>query len=962
MERAKKAKDPVKRWLIVTVIVVVFALVVNILLSFTFLFDLVSLVFGQKHAIYAESGEESETIETTSKADARDRANALVEEVAGEGIVLLRNAEDALPLPAGSRVSVFGKNSVNLVYSGSGSGSGDNSAAKTIFDSLEAAGIEYNPVLKSFYEDSSKSGKPRGENSNFSQDLAKFDTGETPYESYAANGIPESYADYSDAAIIVISRIGGEEFDLTNAELAARERHYLQLDENEERLVHEVCAAGFQRVILVVNSANVMELGFVESGEYGDIDACLWMGAPGNNGVMALGKILTGEVNPSGHTVDTWIASVAADPTYNNFGDNGVTDGDRYSVDGKTKNYYFVDYEEGIYVGYRFYETADYEARTGNFPGFDYDAAVVYPFGYGLSYTTFAWTLESSDLDGAVIAGDGIYTITIRVKNTGSVPGKDVIELYASAPYTAGGIEKAHKVLCGFAKTELLQPGEEQSLTIEVDLYDLASYDYSDANSNGFAGYELEAGDYTLYIAHDAHTSETELTFRVGGDGIRYEVDPVTGTKVENQFEDADDQLGTLLSRSDFAGTWPETRTADEMNVSSAFIKTLSEADVNNPNDYTEMPLQGAKSGGVILLREMVGLDFDDERWEDFLDQLTVDEMATLYNQGAFKTESIERLGVPKTTCSDGPVGFVAFQGSGTVYGAANYCCEVMMASTWNTELLEEIGASLAEEGHWGNEAGDGMPYSGIYAPAANIHRSPFSGRNWEYFSEDGFLSGVMAAAEIKAANEGGLVMFMKHFALNDQETHRNAHGLCTWANEQSIRELYLKPFEKAVKLGEAHGVMSSFNRIGSVWAGGSYALLTTVLREEWGFRGAVISDYVTGNYCDPLQAVYAGGDLNLTSTIFLDDYSAGNAGDVTMLRRAAKNILYAVAQTNAMEGEIVGYRMPVWQEVMLIVDGVLAAGLALWGWQAIRGARKRREEMGYIRICEGTENENTDE
>ena len=955
--KKEKAKNPVKRWLIVTSIVVIAALAVNLVLSYTFLFDLVSLVFGQKQAIYSTDETQSESVrQTSSKQDAREQADALVEEVAGEGIVLLRNADNALPLPAGARVSVFGKNSVNLVYSGSGSGGGDNSAAKTIFDSLEAAGIEYNPELRNFYEDASKSGNPRGENSNFSQDLAKFDTGETPYENYTANGIPDSYAEYSDAAIIVISRIGGEEFDLTNAELATRARHYLQLDENEEQLIREVCAAGFDRVVIVVNSANVMELGFVESGEYGEIDACLWMGAPGNNGVMALGRILTGEVNPSGHTVDTWVSSIAADPTSSNFGDNGVTDGDRYMVDGKTKNYYFVDYEEGIYVGYRFYETADYEAKAGNFPGFDYDAAVVYPFGYGLSYTSFEWTLESSSLQGAAIAGDSTYTVTVKVRNTGDVAGKDVIELYASAPYYKDEIEKAHKVLCGFAKTDLLQPGEEQVLTVEVDPYDFASYDYSDANGNGFAGYELDGGDYTLHVARDAHTSEIEIAFSVASDGIRYETDPVTGTKVENQFEDADDQLGTQLSRSDFAGTWPQTRSAEEMNVSSSFIKSLSEAEITNPNTYTEMPVQGSKSGGTITLGEMVGLDFNDELWEDFLNQLTVEEMVTLYNQGAFKTESIERLGVPKTTCSDGPVGFVAFQGTGTVYGAANYCCEVMMASTWNTELLEKIGASLAEEGYWGNEAGDGMPYSAIYAPAANIHRSAFSGRNWEYFSEDGYLSGVMAAAEIKAACEGGLVMFMKHFALNDQETHRNAHGLCTWANEQAIRELYLKPFEKAVKLGGTNGIMSSFNRIGTVWAGGSYALLTTVLREEWGFEGAVISDYVTGNYCDPLQAVYAGGDLNLTSTIFLDEYSADNAGDVTMLRRAAKNILYTVAQTNAMDGKIIGYRMPAWQEVMLIIDGVLVIGLAAWGWCTIRGAKKRREGAESIRICESTE------
>lgn len=948
-------------WFIVTCAVVVLGLIVNILASCTFLYNLIGLVLGQRQAIYAEGVQAAYEFTTESKEDATASANELVEEVAGEGIVMMKN-DGALPLQAGAKVSVFGKNSVNLVYSGSGSGGGDNSEAKTIYDSLSAAGIEYNDTLKRFYENESQSGAPRGENENFSQDMAKFDTAETPYENYTEYGITDSYAQYSDAALIVISRIGGEEFDLTNSELRSRDRHYLELDANEQALVENVCAAGFEHVILIVNSANVMELGFVESDAYGDIDACLWMGAPGNNGVMALGRILNGEITPSGHTVDTWIADMTKDPTYNNFGDNGTANGDRYTLNGANQNAYFVDYEEGIYVGYRYYETADYEARNGNYPGFDYDEQVVYPFGFGLSYTTFEWTIEDdSSIRGATIDGEETYSVTVSVENTGDYSGKDVIQLYVNAPYEPDGTEKAYKVLCGFVKTDLLEPGEKEEYTIEFEGYDFASYDQT-----GSGGYVLDGGAYTLFVSRNAHDDAFEIPFSVASDGIRYENDPTTGNKVENRFDAADDQLGSVLSRSDFAGTWPQTRTEGERAALQEFIDSLSDYDSGNNETYTQLPTTGydddtvieytytdedgneVESTRAVELKDLVGLSYDDDLWNKFLDRFTASEMATLYNNGAFMTEAIERLGVPKTTESDGPVGFVAFQGSATVYGTCNYCCEVMMASTWNVDLLAAIGESMAQEGLWGNQAGDGMPYSGIYAPGANIHRSPFGGRNWEYFSEDGFLSGELAAAQIKAAREDGLAMYMKHFALNEQETHRNANGLCTWATEQSIRELYLKPFEKAVKEGETLGIMSSFNRIGSEWAGGSYALLTEVLRDEWGFRGTVISDYLTASYCDPVQMIYAGGDLSLTSTPRNQwrDYDESSAADVTMLRRAAKNVLYTIAHTNALNGEIIGYMPPVWQIVMFIVDGVLVVGLAVWGVFAVRGALKKEKKQ----------------
>ena len=938
-------------WFIVTVSLVAVLLVANIVAS-TYLYTLVCTVLSsRKRPVFAEGSQAVYVAKTESKAEALEKGNALAVDICKEGMTLLKNDGGALPLAEGAKVSVFGKNSVNLVYGASGSGGVDYSKAKTLFDSLTAAGISYNPDLKAFYENNSLSGGERSANPSLDAGGSEtLKTGETPWANYS-DALKASFKDYNNAAIVVLSRIGGEDFDLPRTS-EEEGKHYLELDANEIRLIEEVTKAGFEKTVVLVNSAATMELGFVKDDAYGKIDACLWIGAPGMNGAMAIGEILSGKVNPSGHTADTYAADFTADPTWHNFGNNRKQGGDAYTVDGKAKNYFFVDYEEGIYVGYRYYETRGYTDGEKW-----YDEHVVYPLGHGLSYTTFEWTVDDSALKNKTVTADASYTVKVTVKNTGARAGRDVVQLYASAPYTAGGIEKAHKVLCGFAKTELIEPGRSGEVELTFTPYDIASYDYTDANKNTFKGYELDGGNYTLYVANDAHDSSRAIPFKVADGGIKYGSDPTTGTKVENLFDDADDELSTVLSRSAWDETMPTTPSDDERARDNEFINKLNDKTSNNPDKNPAMPKTGVeytkvdeetgeKIASPVLLKDLVGVPYDDtEKWDAFLDQLTVSEMTDLFNEGAFKTAGVLRLGIPETIESDGPVGFCNFMDKGTIYDTCAYFSEVILSSTWDIKRAEDFGKSIAEEGYWGDQRGSGLPYSGLYAPGANIHRSPFGGRNIEYFSEDGYLSGIMAAHEILGAQSGGVTMYMKHFALNEQETHRNANGVCTWATEQSMREVYFKPFELAVKVGKARGMMSSFNRIGTVWTGGDYRLITKVLRNEWGFEGCVISDFITNAYMNPKQMCYAGGDLNLTTTKYWTNVDSSSASDVTALRKAAKNILYSIANSNAMNGEIIGYKLPIWQVIMFVVDAVMAAGLAVWGVFAVRGALKAASE-----------------
>lgn len=895
---------------------------------------LMDTLFGSQRPIYSdEVTSVYPTQKATNKAEAFANAQEVNLKLAEEGFVLLKNENAALPVNKGARISVFSKNSVNLSYGGSGSGGFDTSNNKNLYESLNDAGFVTNPTLKSFYE-SSQSGPVRTANSSDldNGDNQKIATAETPQSKYT-DAVKNSYADYSDAALVVITRIGGEGFDLPRYQgdsegAVSPDSHYLELDQNEIDLLTAVTDGTFKRVVVVFNTPSSFEATFLKDSAYAafadKIDAAVWIGFTGSNGITALGEILNGDVNPSGRLVDTWAADFTKNPSFVNFGTGCLPDTtDKY--DGGM--YYSVDYEEGIYVGYRYYET------RGETDGEDwYNANVVYPFGYGLSYTTFDWTV--GDASASEIELGTTITVPVTVKNTGSVAGKEVVQLYASAPYTLGGIEKAHKVLVGFAKTKLLQPGESETVTVSFDPYSAASYDYRDANSNGFSGYELEAGEYTLYVSRNAHESEKAIALNLAAD-VQIGTDPTTDSEVVNRYTDSEDfldsdwQLDTMLSRADWEGTWPTPQTAQQHAGTDRLYEEIHSEEHNNPTDFDseEYPWFGEEP--TLTLRDLLPsaeaegyepvVSYDDERWEELMMGCDEEEMIALINNGAYHTLAMESVGLPATIHGDGPSGFTCFMSKEQVNGTCQYVSEPVMASTWNINLMNELGEAIGEEGTIGDKA-TGQPYSSIYAPGVNIHRSPFGGRCSEYFSEDPFISGMMGAAEVQGIQSRGVLPTVKHFVANEQETHRSIGGDLSWLSEQALREIYLKPFEYTVKLGETRGIMTSFNRIGTRWTGGDYRLLTEVLRNEWGFNGLVICDFNTiPQYMIPRMMFYAGGSLDLATqqSAMWTDCDTSDAGDAIVLMRAVKDVMYALVNSNAMNAEVIGYNPPIWQEYL---------------------------------------------
>ena len=895
---------------------------------------LMDTLFGSQRPIYSdEVTSVYPTQKATNKAEAFANAQEVNLKLAEEGFVLLKNENAALPMNKGTRISVFSKNSVNLSYGGSGSGGFDTSNNKNLYESLNDAGFVTNPTLKRFYE-SSQSGPVRTANSSDldNGDNQKIATAETPQSKYT-DAVKNSYADYSDAALVVITRIGGEGFDLPRYQgdsegAVSPDSHYLELDQNEIDLLTAVTDGTFKRVVVVFNTPSSFEATFLKDSAYAafadKIDAAVWIGFTGSNGITALGEILNGDVNPSGRLVDTWAADFTKNPSFVNFGTGCLPDTtDKY--DGGM--YYSVDYEEGIYVGYRYYET------RGETDGEDwYNANVVYPFGYGLSYTTFDWTV--GDASASEIELGTTITVPVTVKNTGSVAGKEVVQLYASAPYTLGGIEKAHKVLVGFAKTKLLQPGESETVTVSFDPYSAASYDYRDANSNGFSGYELEAGEYTLYVSRNAHESEKAIALNLAAD-VQIGTDPTTDSEVVNRYTDSENfldsdwQLDTMLSRADWEGTWPTPQTAQQHAGTDRLYEEIRSEEHNNPTDFDseEYPWFGEEP--TLTLRDLLPsaeaegyepvVSYDDERWEELMMGCDEEEMIALINNGAYHTLAMESVGLPATIHGDGPSGFTCFMSKEQVNGTCQYVSEPVMASTWNINLMNELGEAIGEEGTIGDKA-TGQPYSSIYAPGVNIHRSPFGGRCSEYFSEDPFISGMMGAAEVQGIQSRGVLPTVKHFVANEQETHRSIGGDLSWLSEQALREIYLKPFEYTVKLGETRGIMTSFNRIGTRWTGGDYRLLTEILRNEWGFNGLVICDFNTiPQYMIPRMMFYAGGSLDLATqqSAMWMECDTSDAGDAIVLMRAVKDVMYALVNSNAMNAEVIGYNPPIWQEYL---------------------------------------------
>ncbi len=924
-----------------------------------FLYNTICSALGSERR-YLKSGDASAvsrfSSDFDSKKDVLKASNDLNEEIMEEGTVLLKNDNQALPLKKGSKITVFGKNSVNPVLGGSGSNAGTSSGVVyDVYSSLKEAGFETNPIIEDYYK-SSDSGASRPDNPGMGSILTGFPIGEAavPYSSK----VTSSYSDYSDAALVFLSRIGGEGYDLprtmtydgksytnwdNNTEKIPGARnvddHYLQLDQNETDMLDEACK-NFSKVVVVINSGSPMELGFLDdSSHYAyneKIKACLWIGHTGNSGLGALGKVLSGEVNPSGKTVDTMSRNFKDDPTWWNFGNNLIKDGNRYTLDRKDKNAYFVEYREGIYVGYRYYET------RGETDGEDwYQKNVVYPFGYGLSYTSFSWDVDTSKVP-SIINENSDITIDVTCKNTGSVAGKDVIELYYSAPYTEGKIEKSSKVLGDYVKTDVLNPGESKVYSLSLKGKDMSSYDYHDDNENEFKGNELEKGDYKISIGKDAHEVVKTCNTYVNETVLLKNND--RGKEVSNQFDDVSSHIETYLSRKNKFENYDKLKGSSEnayRSVTADFIKTLSYSLSDKETDpwYTaEAPKQSNSELKAeqceVKLYDLFGKNFDDAKWDKLLDQLTVSQMNALVSSGNYRTVGLDNISKPATIDADGPMGYAIFMGDTSVYDTCRYASETMMACTWNTDLAFQYGQMIGNESLIGNEKGDKRTYSGWYAPAMNIHRSQFGGRNFEYYSEDPLISGRMATGVVKGTKSKGVYTFAKHFALNEQETNRDTTGLITWANEQSMRELYFKPFEMTVIDGKTTGMMSSFNRIGTTWAGGSYNLLTKVLREEWGFEGTVITDFNLKTYMNTDQMIRAGGDLNLSPS--KSPTSISTATDIASLRRATKNILYTVGNSNAMngvgDGIVWGYKMPVWEVILISINIGFAAITILIG------------------------------
>ena len=810
--------------------------------------------------------------------------------IAEEGTVLLENDESVLPY-ADANINVFGWASTNPVYGGTGSGSlNADYHIVSLLEGLQNAGFNTNTELSDFYTDYRPD---RPEVGMWAQDWTLPEPAADTYpDELMANA-----REFSDQAIIVIARSGGEHIDLpkdvtglnyTNNSEDYEDfpagTHYLQLSQSERDMVDLVCS-NFENVTLVYNGANTLEMNFLD--QYPQIKGVVWCPSPGQNGFNALGEVLNGTVNPSGKAADTFLRDMSAAPWWNNFGsftyDNmdefRIADSDPY-VPGTVPH--FVYYVEGIYVGYKFYETAAVEGAI------DYDAVVAYPFGQGLSYTTFSQEIAS------VTETDGQITVEVNVTNTGDVAGKSVVQVYYNPPYTNGGIEKSAANLIEFGKTGMLEPNASETVSVTFAVEDMASYD-----ERGSGCYVLEAGDYVISINENSHVAYDSETYTVENTVVYDESNPrsTDETAAVNQFDFAAGAELTYLSRADgFANLAEATAAPASMSMpeedKALFVNNSNFEPENDPDAV--MPETGANNG--MTIHELRGADYDDERWETLLDNLTIDEMVNMIALGGYQTAPAASIDKPATTDCDGPA---ALNNNFTQVGSIGFPCEVMIANSFNKELAYTFGdgiGMMAEE----------MNVSGWYAPAVNIHRTPFAGRNFEYYSEDGVLSGKLVTQTVIAAMDHGVYAYVKHFALNDQETHR-WEMLTTWSNEQAIREIYLKPFEMAVKEGGTTAIMSSYNYIGTQWAGACSALLNTVLRDEWGYRGIVLTDYFADfGYMDATRSIYNGGSACLINRDVGTNYvtDTDNPTTVQQMRRACHDILYTAVNSRGLAPE----------------------------------------------------------
>lgn len=878
---------------------------------------------------------------------ANKNGKAVCDEIMDESITLLKNTNNTLPLATStSKVNLMGYASQHIFYGGAGSGSTSSSGAETYVSALSAVGITANPDLVSLYTPALDSAHTA---------LGSMDAGFNP-------NIPEltltdaqiaSAKAYSSTAIVVIGRSAGEGYDLTAG--LEGEKHvsgkstygingdgvvadYLELSAKEVALLNQAEAA-FDKVVVVVNAANPLNLSKLSDSKIG---AAIWVGHPGANGLSEFAKVLNGTINPSGRLVDTYAydphsAPSFANSTYSHI--NEYTDFSDYEVKGDKTGLWYTNYAEGIYVGYKYYETRYLNDDAG------YKTAVQYSFGYGKSYTDFSWAMGTVDTSTS-----GKISIPVTVTNNGSVAGKDVVELYYTAPYTPGGIEKSAVVLGAEEKTPLIAAGGSKTVTLTMDVQDMASYDYNDANADGHKGYELEAGDYVLSLRTDSHnlkaSSGFTYTYNVASK-TNYDTS-VGGATVVNQFADADvtkNEGSTFkyLSRNDWTGTFPAYQAA---HAASQAVKDDYNLDIADPvvSSSDVMPTTGTvtSSKGKLTVSDITS--YDDSDWEDLLNQVSTSELSDLVIFGGYRTYACPSIGKLATVDMDGPAGFNFSNISNKIVDAVSYPAEINVASTWNKEVAYDEGDAFGQEA-----VAAGI--TGMYAPAMDTHRSPYDGRNFEYYSEDATLSGIMGSQVVKAAKTNGLNCYIKHFAFNDQETHRDHGGLYTFINEQAIREQYLKPFQKSVEEGGARAVMSSMNRIGATWAGGSKALLTNVLRNEWGFKGVVVTDFYMAPaypYQNTNRGIRAGNDMYLSGVpaeSFIARPNLDAATSVIAARKAAKNIIWSTIGSIAPKGTVEA----TWLNWFIPVDAILWCGVAVWAglvaYKGIKANLKKKEQ-----------------
>ena len=863
--------------------------------------------------------------------ETNEEAAEVAEEIMEDGIVLLKN-ESLLPLNETKKLNIFGWESINPAYGGAGSGGiNDLYDIVSLNQGLENAGFSINQELVDFYNNYG------ADNPEMSIQKQSWTLPEPPVDTYS-DGLIKSAKEYSDVAVVVLSRKAGEghndiPMDVSKAAYDNNSdkyddfpegEHYLQLSQTEKDMVDMVCS-NFDDVIVIYNGANQFELGFVD--EYPQIKSVVWCPGTGNVGFDALGKVFSGEVNPSGKTPDTFIYDMTTAPWWNNGEKIEYTNLADMAVEGMnagTAQVYapaFTNYVEGIYVGYKYYETAAQEGAI------DYDKTVQYPFGYGLSYTEFEQKM------GELEEKDGQISVDVEVTNTGDVAGKDVVEVYYKPPYTNGGIEKSSANLIEFEKTNLLQPGESQTVTVTFSIEDMASYDENNAKA-----YVLEKGDYVISINSDSHTVLDQKTYTADKDVVYKGENKRASddTAATNVFEDAKGDV-TYLSRADHFANYEEATKApasaelgepyvSEYHLNSNFDKTTY------LNDEDVMPTTGADNG--LTLADMRDADYDDPRWEKLLDQLTVDEMANMIAMAGYQTAAMDSVGKVATLDFDGPA---AINNNFTGVGSIGFPIEVVVASTWNKELAQAWGECMGK-------ISQEMGAEGWYAPGMNTHRTAFGARNYEYFSEDGVLAGNMGAKAVEGARKYGVYSYIKHFALYEG----NAKMVSAWSNEQAIREIYLKPFEISVKQGGANAVMVSWSFLGDKWTGESSNLMNTVLRDEWGFRGMALTDFFRNNGHGFMNAdaALANGVDAMLSTFNGEENNVANSEHPTavlQMRNACKNVMYTVVSSWAYDGEHEETGMENWKKAGIGIDIVMALFMAGMEVLVIRGYKKRK-------------------